>query len=233
MKTKDGLWKLSPSGLYTYEECRACFWVENRIGKPPMLPLRLNEAMDEKLKRRYDEYRKEGIMPPEVAHLSLQGISLFSDQKLLDIWRNNKGALQLINQKDGYVLEGRLDEVFVNKKGEYAPADYKSSGDEPKIDKYKYYRLQLHGYALLLGEVGYKPGETGYLLHYFTKDRKDSTLFMEFNFHIDEVPLKLAAFQKTLQDMVRLLNGPLPNSHPLCNKCLWQEKRKFVLENSV
>ena len=50
MKTSNGLWKLSPSGLYGFEDCKSCFWVENNIGRHPFtLPLRLNDAMDEKL----------------------------------------------------------------------------------------------------------------------------------------------------------------------------------------
>ena len=29
MKNKEGLWKLSPSGLYGYTDCQSCFWVDN------------------------------------------------------------------------------------------------------------------------------------------------------------------------------------------------------------
>ena len=223
MKTKEGLWLLSPSGLYTYEECKACFWIEQRIGRPPSIPMRLNDAMDEKLKKRYDIYRKKGELPPEVSHL--ENVRLFSDLDLLNKWRNNKTELRYENKKDGYVLEGKLDEVFVTDKNEHILADYKSSGDEPKADKQKYYRLQLHAYALMLRGKGYEPADKAYLLHYFTKDRSDITMNMEFNFHIDEVALNLPAFEETLRDMVALLNREFPGADELCRKCVWLEKR--------
>ena len=33
MKNKEGLWKLSPSGLYGFSECKSCFWVDNNYKK--------------------------------------------------------------------------------------------------------------------------------------------------------------------------------------------------------
>ncbi|MDP2926664.1 MAG: PD-(D/E)XK nuclease family protein [bacterium] len=224
MKTPDGLWKLSPSGLYTFEECRACFWIDQHLGRLPSIPMRLNDAMDEKLKRRYDSYRKEGKLPPEIA--DLKGVHLFENQALLGEWRTNTASLSYENRKDGYVLVGKLDEVLVTDKEEHMPADYKSSGDEPRSDKQKYYRLQLHAYALMLKGKGFLPANRAYLLHYFTKDRGNSSLSMEFNNHIDEVALDLASFEETLRKMVLLLEGAFPGANRFCQKCLWHEKRK-------
>ena len=225
MKTKEGLWKLSPSGLYSYEDCKACFWVAEHIGKPPFtLPLLLNDAMDNKLKKRYDIFRREGKLPPEISHL--KGIKLFENLDLLEDWRNRKTSLAYENKKDGYLLEGKLDEVFINDKGEYMPADYKSSGHAPAVDKQKYYRLQLHACALMLREHGYRTGNKAYLLHYFTKDRDNTTLNMEFDFHVDEVEINLPIFLETLRSMVKLLNGDFPGINHFCQKCMWAEKRK-------
>lgn len=224
MKTKEGLWKLSPSGLYTYEECPACFWIEQHIGRHPSIPMRLNDAMDDKLKKRYDVFRKQRTLPPEISHL--KGIHLFEDLEALNKWRSHASHLRIVNEKIGYMLSGKLDEVFVNDEGEHLPADYKSSGDEPGADKQKYYRLQLHAYALMLRENGYKAGSKGYLLHYFTKDRGDTSLAMEFNSHVDEVEIDLPAFEKTLRAMVELLDKDFPGAGKICKKCLWAEKRK-------
>lgn len=226
MKNKEGLWKLSPSGLYTFEECPACFWVEQHLGRAPSIPMRLNDAMDEKLKIRYDEFRKQGELPPEIS--DLKGMKLFDDLETLNKWRNDRTALRYVNEKDGYVFEGKLDEVFVSDKGEYMPADYKSSGDEPKPDKQKYYRLQLHAYSLMLREKGYKPADKAYLIHYFTKDRKDSSLSMDFNCYLDEVSISLAPFERKLKEMVGFLNQDFPGANQECKKCILQEKRAKI-----
>lgn len=229
MKTKEGLWKLSPSGLYGFEDCKTCFWVENNIGKHPFtLPLRLNDAMDEKLKNRYDSFRIKGAKPPELG--ALPHLRLFDNLTLLHEWRNNRTALRYINEEDGYVFEGKLDEVLVNKNDELVPADYKSSGDPPKTDKQKYYRLQLHGYALMLQESGYPVADNAYLLHYFTKERTDPSLFMELAFHPDEVALDIARFRNTMRSVISFLKSPYPGINELCKRCAWIEKHKNIAE---
>lgn len=53
MKTKDGLWRLSPSGLYKYTECQSCFWVDNHYKRAPMLPLLLNSAILKNMAMRF------------------------------------------------------------------------------------------------------------------------------------------------------------------------------------
>ena len=227
MKTKEGLWKLSPSALYGFEDCRACFWIENNIGKHPFtLPLRLNDAMDEKLKNRYDRFRIKGGKPPELN--ILPHLRLFDDLALLNEWRNNRTALRYVNERDGYVFEGKLDEVLINERGELVPADYKSSGDPPKIDKQKYYRLQLHAYALMLKECGYPVADRAYLLHYFTKERSDPSLFMELAFHPDEVALNIAQFRATTRTIVSFLESPYPGTNTLCKRCTWITKHKNI-----
>lgn len=229
MQDEKGFWKLSPSGLYTYEECKACFWLEQHLGRLPSIPLRLNDAMDEKLKNRYDQFRKRGKLPPEIAaNPELKGVKLFPDLELLNQWRNNKTALRYINEKDGYIFEGKLDEVFVTKQNEYIPADYKSSGDEPGVDKQKYYRSQLHAYALMLCGKGHLPADRAYLIHYFTKDRQDPSLAMEFNCHLDKVLINLVAFTEKMREMVKFLNHDFPGANQLCQRCIWQEKRAKI-----
>jgi hypothetical protein len=83
MKTKDGLWRLSPSSLYQYTECLSCFWVDNNYKKASILPLLLNQAMDSILKARYDKYRADGTFPPEAKELEHEGIKPFEDLKQL------------------------------------------------------------------------------------------------------------------------------------------------------
>jgi hypothetical protein len=228
MQTKEGLWKLSPSKLYSFVDCPSCFWAENHIGAHPFtLPLRLNDAMDSRLKARYDKFRAEGKLPPELA-ATVKGVRLFPDLDQLEEWRNNKTALRYVDEKLGYQLEGKIDELFLGLKNEFIPADYKSSGDPPKEDKQKYYKLQLAAYAWMFLNKGHEVSDKAYLLHYFTKDRQDPSLAMELDFHSDEVAIDLNAFQKTMKAMIDLLNGPYPGSNPFCKRCEWLEKRKTV-----
>ena len=163
-------------------------------------------------------------MPPEIAHLA--PLRLFSDSARLDEWRTSVAALRITNAADGYILEGKVDEILVGADGALVPADYKSSGDPPKHDKQKYYRLQLHGYALMLYKKGYRVADHAYLLHYYTKDRSDTTLAMEFAAHADLVRIDLEPFERKLGDMVKFLERDFPGASALCRKCAWAEQRK-------
>ena len=218
-KTEKGLWKLSPSGLYGFEECKSCFWIEQHHGKAPGIPPVLNMAIDSVLKSRYDFYREKGQLPPEVSALAKEGIKLFPDIETLDKWRGSTAHLKVVNDDVGYELGGKLDEVLVEKDGHLIPTDFKSSGYAPKADKQKYYVLQLTAYAYMFAKHGLKPSDRAILLHYFVKDAKNHSLSVEFASHIDRVKINLASFEKKLSEMVKLLNGPYPGDDLVCEDC--------------
>ncbi len=231
-KTTEGLWRLNPSGLYSFTECKTCFWLDQHIGRYPSLPLLLNDAVDRKLKARYDHCRELGELPAEVSD-KLIGYSLFSDQEQLDSWRNWRQGLRCQNTNDGYVLSGALDEILINEKGEYVPADYKSSGNPPKEDKYKYYILQLHAYALMLYAKKLPVAKEAFLLHYFPENKDSRSLKMDLICHVDRVELNLRQFCETLRAMVDLLNGECPTKNGDCNKCKYRHSLNALNQPSV
>jgi len=226
MKNTEGLWRLSPSGLYGFTECRSCFWIDNHFKKAPQLPLLLNTAMDSVLKARYDLYRKEGKFPPEAKELEEEGMKPFSDLKKLNDWRENKNALKVEDEKAGYVLVGKIDDVLVDGKGKLVPADYKSSGNAPRDDKQKYYRDQLAAYGFMFTKHGYKVGKDAYLLHYFVKDKNDPALEVKFDSHVDHVLIDVKNLEEKLSLMVELLEKKYPGHNPDCERCSYHDGRK-------
>jgi hypothetical protein len=232
MKTKDGLWKLSPSGLYKYSECPSCFWVDNHYKKAPMLPLLLNSAMDSILKSRYDKFREQDTFPPEALELANEGIKPFADIELLNEWRSSSSSLKVVNKEIGYELVGKIDDVLVENDGRLIPADYKSSGNAPAEDKQKYYRDQLAAYGFMFQQHGHKISDRAYLLHYFVKDKNDPALEVVFNSHVDRVDIGSINIEQKLVDMVALLNKPYPGHNPDCNTCSYHEGRNGTLENT-
>ncbi len=225
MKTKEGLWKLSPSGLYGFTECRSCFWVDNHYKKAPMLPLLLNSAMDSILKARYDKYRADGEFPPEAKELEKEGIRPFEDIGTLNEWRAKTGALKVVDEDAGYELAGKIDDVLVEADGRLIPADYKSSGNAPKEDKQKYYRDQLAAYGFMFKKHGREVSERAYLLHYFVKDKSNPSIEVKFASHVDLVKINLGELEQKLADMVKLLNKPYPGHNKDCEKCSYHNGR--------
>lgn len=229
MKTKAGLWRLSPSGLYGYTECQSCFWIDNHYKRAPMLPLLLNTAMDSILKARYDKHRAENAFPPEAHQLAEQGIRPFTDIQKLTMWRTDTSALKVIDEDIGYVLTGKIDDVLMEADGRLVPADYKSSGNAPKEDKQKYYRDQLAAYGLMFKNHGYAVSDRAYLLHYFVKDKTHPSLEVAFDSHVDRVAIDVAAIEQKLTDMVALLNGPYPGHNSACETCAYHDGRNGVV----
>jgi len=230
MKTREGLWKLSPSGLYTYTECPSCFWVDNHYKKAPMLPLLLNSAMDNILKARYDKFRADGTFPPEAKGLENEGIKPFQDINTLNEWRGSLNALRVVNENVGYILRGKIDDVFVESDGALVPSDYKSSGNPPSEDKQRYYRDQLAAYGFMFKNHGHKVSGRAYLLHYFVKDKNDPSIEVRFDGYVDLVKIDLNKIEKKLTDMVELLNGPYPGYNYKCDKCSFHKGRGEILE---
>lgn len=230
MKSKEGLWRLSPSGLYGYTECKACFWADNHFKKAPMLPLLLNTAMDSVLKNRYDKYRSDGGFPPEMAALAEQGIKPFENLGELNNWRENRTALRIVDEEVGYALSGKIDDVLVEADGRLIPADYKSSGNAPAEDKQKYYADQLAAYGLMFSKQGFPVSNRANLLHYFVKDKSDGAIEVAFDSHLDLVPIDLEAIERKLSEMVKCLNGPYPGDNALCDKCAYYAGRAEAIK---
>lgn len=229
MRTKTGLWRLSPSGLYKFTECQACFWVANHYKNAPMYPLLLNSAMDSILKHRYDKYRADSTFPPEAIELESEGIKPFKDLEKLEEWREKTTALQVVNEMVGYELRGKIDDVLVESDGRLVPADYKSSGNPPGEDKQKYYRDQLAAYGFMFEEHGHKVSNRAYLLHYYPKDKTNPDLSIQFEGNVDLVDIGSIDIRKKLTEMVELLNAPYPGHNSECETCSYHEGRKEKL----
>jgi predicted RecB family nuclease len=225
MKTKEQLWKLSPSGLYGFTECPSCFWVDNHYRKSPMFPLLLNSAMDSILKSRYDKYRVDKTFPPEAKELLAEGIKPFTDLAQLEEWRKKRSALEVINEKVGYILQGKIDDVLVEADGRLIPTDYKSSGYAPKEDKQRLYRDQLAAYGFMFKKHGHKVSTRAYLLHYFVKDKTNPSLDVKFDSYVDLVKIDLDKIEQKFKDMVKLLNGPYPGHNDACDRCTYHSGR--------
>ncbi len=191
-----------------------------------MLPLLLNSAMDSILKNRYDKYRKKKTFPPEAEVLLTVGIQPFMDFETLNTWREKMSALQVEDETVGYVLRGKIDDVFVEQDGRLVPADYKSSGNAPAEDKQKYYRDQLAAYGFMFEKHGYKVSHRAYLLHYFVRDKTDPSLNVKFDSHVDLVKINTAELEKKLKEMVKFLNGKYPGHNPDCEKCAFYVERQ-------
>lgn len=216
--------RISPTtGLSLFRECQRCFWLHynESVHRPRGIFPSLPGGMDLVIKKYFDKFR--GELPPEIDG-KVEG-KLIPDLELMNKWRNWRTGLLYEDKKLDAVLFGALDECLIDKNNYYIPLDYKTRGSAPKDgDSEKYYQTQLDTYAFLLNSNGYKTRDFAYLVYYYPKEVKRDGV-VNFEVQTIKVETNLDRAQKTFEDAVLILSGPVPQKHSTCEYCCWVDNR--------
>lgn len=227
---------LSSSTLSIFRECERCFWLEKnlKIKRPRGIFPSLPGGMDRILKDRYDFYRNQGAVPPEMEE---RGLHLFEDIQLLNQWRNFRRGIRM--EILGWELMGAIDELVVDEKNIKSVWDYKTRGAAPKEGQTEqYYGLQADIYDLLLKEViGYKTSGKAYFAYYWPIDSGEGDLLesieghkgqpFTFNNEIVTVETDSDRARDMVVKAINCLEGPMPYQDESCEYC------KFATQNNV
>lgn len=205
--------QLSPNSLNLFLDCPHCFWLDKTKGikRPPPYPFALNSAVDALLKEEFDTYRKKKLQPPLLVDNKIKA-NLFSNQKLLNQWRNNLAGIRYFDENLQATLIGAIDDVLEFSDGSIAPLDYKSTGNKAsKI--YDRFQLQLDVYTYLMEKNGYKTKKKAYLAFYVVDKSKGFIDRLPFRKEIIEVKTSPEDVYDIFKDAVNILKQPLPPSH--------------------
>lgn len=182
------------------------------IKRPPPYPYALNSAVDTLLKEEFDVYRKRGEAHPLLLVNNIQA-NLFSNQKLLDQWRDNFSGIRYYDKELGATLFGAVDDVLEFQDGKLAPLDYKSTGSKV-ANVYDRFQLQLDTYTFLLEKNGYKTPRKGYLAFYIVDKDKGFIDRLPFRKEIHQIETNPSDVYEIFKDAVQILknNNPIPHS---------------------
>lgn len=217
-KLPDASWiKVTPSQAGSLFECPRCSWLYYREGlkKPAGIFPSLPGGFDALFKKYFDDFRVRKELPPELHNL--EGVTLFEDRGLLDGWRNNRRGLLTEFPDIKVVLNGAIDELLINKNGEFIVLDFKTRGWPLKEDTHTHYQTQLDLYALLFEKNGYKVSKDGYLLFFWPKAYGGHNA--EFQTELVRLPLSSVDGLGVLQRLRELVDGKEPESHEECEFC--------------
>lgn len=157
--------KLSRSKLELFMKCPRCFWLDLKYGvrRPPGFPFTINSAIDYLFKQEFDIYREKREPHPIMTQAGIDAIPYDSPE--INKWRDAlRGGIQHHHAATDFMVQGGVDDIWVNKAGELIVVDYKSTGsNDPQI--YDDYVRQLEIYQWLLRENGYKVSPTGYWVY--------------------------------------------------------------------
>jgi CRISPR/Cas system-associated exonuclease Cas4 (RecB family) len=205
--------KLSPNSLNLFLECPHCFWLDKNLGvkRPPPYAYALNSAVDDLLKEEFDTYRFKNLPHPLLLDHGIKA-HLFSNQKLLNQWRNNLAGIRYFDEELQATLFGALDDVLEFDDGKIAPLDYKStSSTAEKV--YDRFQLQLDTYTFLMEKNGYQVARKGYLAFYIVDKNKGFIDRLPFRKEIIEIDTNPLDIYEIFKDAVVVLKKETPPEH--------------------
>ena len=214
--------QLSPNSLNLYLECPHCFWLEKRmkIRRPPPYPYALNSAVDILLKKEFDSYRVKGEVHPLIASCDIEA-KLFSNQKLLDQWRNNFSGIRYFDPEIGATLFGAVDDILEFPDGGLAPLDYKSTGSKV-ANVYDRFQLQLDVYTYLLEKNGFKTPKKGYLAFYVVDKENGFNDKLPFKKELHAIDTNPDDVFPLFKEAIETLRKDAPPAHSLdCKFSAW------------
>lgn len=183
----------------------------------PSLP----DGMDNVFKKYFDEYRAEGVLPPEIE--GRIDAKLYPDLKKLNSWRDfnfGRGGIRAEIPEYNMIVAGAIDDLLVAPDGKFIPFDFKTRGYPNKEDTHEHYRYQLDLYSLLFEKNGMPVAEHGYLLFFWP----ESYSLGMANFKTDLVRMDISPSRgiSILEKAHKIVIGPKPEFHKECEYCLYR-----------
>lgn len=205
--------QLSPNSLNFFLECPHCFWLEKKKGikRPQFYPYTLNTSIDSLLREEFDTFRAKGEAHPLLLENKIPA-KLFSDQNLLNIWRDSSQGLRYFDSSLNAVLFGAPDDMLEFEEKKLAPLDYKSAAGSIS-GVYDRFQLQIDTYTFLLEKNGYKTIKKGYLAFYIVDKEKGFGDRLPFRKELHEIDTAPEEVYELFSDAVATLRRAVPPLH--------------------
>ena len=140
VKGSNSLFRISRSKFSNFLECKRCFYLERVKGlKDPSMPgWSLNSAVDDLLKKEFDEFRKKQKPHTFVENNQLNLIPFKHEQ--MDLWRNAlRGGISFLDTNTNIEIHGGIDDIWFDPvKKELVVVDYKAQSNSTPVETKSY-----------------------------------------------------------------------------------------------
>lgn len=235
-KSSDEPFKISRSKIDLFLNCARCFYLDRKLGvvRPPGFPFSLNSAVDALLKKEFDSHRAKKSRHPLMAEYGLDAVP--ANVELINESRENFKGVQYLHKPTNLLVTGAIDDLWVNKKGEYIIVDYKATSkadiiNELDQDWHIGYKRQMEIYQWLVRQNGLKVSDTGYFVYCNGQtDRKAFDAKLEFDIRLIPYKGDAAWVPSTLKKIKKLLDGGrVPAAAKDCDYCAYRTAVEKVL----
>ena len=222
----DKPFKLSRSKVDNFVSCRRCFYIDGRlgVGQPPGFPFNINSAVDELLKKEFDQYRAKGKPHPYMKSVDRNLIPY--QHEMLDEWRENFKGVQYLHEETNFLLTGAVDDLWFDlDTEEVVVVDYKATSKNSDVtidaDWQQGYRRQMDFYQWLLRKNNLKVSDIGYFV-YCNGDKQQPVFDNKVHFDVSVLEYKGddGWIESTLVDIKKLLDqNSVPDYTEICDYC--------------
>ena len=220
--------KLSRSKVDNFVSCKRCFYIDRRlgVGHPPGFPFNINSAVDELLKKEFDQYRKAGKPHPYMDSVSRNLIPYKHDQ--LDEWRENFKGVQYLHEETNLIFTGAVDDLWLDTDSkEVVVVDYKATSKNSEVtidaDWQQGYRRQMDFYQWLLRKNGLQVSDIGYFV-YCNGDKQQPSFDNKVHFDVSVLEYKGDGswIEDTIAQIKQLLDqDSVPEYSENCDYCTY------------
>ena len=232
----DKPFKLSRSKVDNFVSCRRCFYIDRRlgVGQPPGFPFNINSAVDELLKKEFDQYRVEGKPHPYMKNVD-RNLIPYRHEKL-DEWRENFKGVQFLHEETNFLLTGAVDDLWFDLDSEeVVVVDYKATSKNSDVtidaDWQQGYRRQMDFYQWLLRKNNLKVSDIGYFV-YCNGDKQQPVFDNKVHFDVSVLEYKGddSWIEGTLVDIKKLLDqNSVPDYTEKCDYCNYIKDTESVV----
>ena len=233
-------YRLSRTKLENFLRCARCFYLDRRLGvsQPPGFPFNLNSAVDELLKREFDDYRTKQEPHPYMQGAGIDAVPAQHPQ--LETWRQNFKGVSIDHEATGFTFFGAIDDLWLGRDGKYLVCDYKATSKNGEVsldaDWQISYKRQMEIYQWLLRRNGLEVNDRSWFV--YCNGRRD---LADFNERI-EFKVRLLPYdgnddwvEGALKDAAATLHkDELPDPGPDCEYCRYRreaaERERGVLD---
>ena len=223
-------YRLSRSKIDLFLNCPRCFYLDRKLGisQPPGYPFSLNSAVDKLLKKEFDILREKKEAHPLMKKFGIEAIPMKHES--LDRWRDAlSGGITYHDREANVLITGGIDDLWINKKGEFIIVDYKATSKEDEVnidaDWQIGYKRQMEIYQWLFKQNGFKVSDTGYFV--YCNGKTDGEKFdAKLEFDIKIIPYKgdTSWVEKAIKEAVECLKSDmLPPRGEDCDFCKYRE----------
>lgn len=233
--TLDTPFRISRSKIDLFLKCERCFYLDRRLGiaQPSGPPFSLNTAVDELLKKEFDQCRDSQTTHPLIASIGLDAVPF--KHKDMEEWRDSlrRGITHPLKGTT-LVITGGVDDVWINRSGALHIVDYKATSKNGEVsldaDWQISYKRQIEVYQWLFRQNGFTVSSTAYFVYCNgNKDRPSFDGRLDFSIKVLPYDGDTSWIEPSLKKLYATLQAPaIPAPSPTCEHCTYREKAAAV-----